>query len=152
MRQKTVPRRTEPFVWTFFLLQKKKGCNFAQKEVFVNNVKLMDINSQAHIKAIAPDIAKAYQFGKEQKYDEAYQILVPYFEAKEIPSYFEEPCGWAIYRYIKKNEVKLSSMDIRKALAFYIAFASCKPSALHSCIMVQAVNLEKKHENDFRFI
>ena len=41
----------------------------------------MDINSQEHIKAIAPDIAKAYQLGKEQKYDEAYQVLLPYFEA-----------------------------------------------------------------------
>lgn len=112
----------------------------------------MDINSQEHIYALAPDIAKAYKLGKEQKCNEAYQVLVPHFEAKEIPPYFEEPCGWAIYRYLKKNEASLSSMAVRKALAFYIAFASCKPSNLHSCIMIQAANLEKKHENDFRFI
>lgn len=112
----------------------------------------MDINSQEHIKAIAPDIAKAYQLGKEQKYYDAYNILVPHLEAKEIPSYFEQPCGWTIYRYLKNNENKLSSLEIRKALSFYLSFASCKPSTLHSCIMVQAVNLEKKHENDFRFI
>ena len=112
----------------------------------------MDINSQEHIMAIAPDIAKAYQLGKDQKYDEAYDVLVPLFEAKEIPSYFEEPCGWTIYRYLKRNEGKLSSRDIRKALAFYMDFASCKPSLLHSCIMIQAANLEKKYENDFRFI
>lgn len=112
----------------------------------------MDINSQEYIKAIAPDIAKAYQYGKEHKYDEAYQVLVPHFENKEIPTYFEETCGWIIYRFLKKNEENLSSKDIRKALAFYITFASCKPSTLHSCIMIQAANLEKKHENDFRFI
>lgn len=112
----------------------------------------MDINSQEHIKAIAPVIAKAYKLGKEQKFVEAYQVLMPHFEAKEIPSYFEEPCGWTIYRYIKNNEDKLSSLEIRKALSFYLNFASCKPSNLHSCIMIQAVNLEKKHENDFRFI
>ena len=112
----------------------------------------MDINSQEHIKAIAPEVARAYQLGKEQKYDDAYNVLVPHFEAKEIPSYFEEPCGWTIYRYLKNNENKLSSLEIRKALSFYLSFASCKPSTLHSCIMVQAVNLEKKHENDFRFI
>ena len=112
----------------------------------------MDINSQEYIKAIAPDIAKAYQLGKEQKYYEAYNVLVPHFEAKEIPSYFEEPCGWTIYRYLKNNENKLSSLEIRKALSFYLSFASCKPSTLHSCIMVQAANLEKKHENDFRFV
>lgn len=112
----------------------------------------MDINSQEHICALAPDIAKAYKLGKEQKCNEAYQVLVPHFEAKEIPPYFEEPCGWAIYRYLKKNEASLSSMAVRKALAFYLAFASCKPSNLHSCIMIQAANLEKKHENDFRFI
>lgn len=112
----------------------------------------MDINSQEHIKAIAPDVAKAYQLGKDQKYDEAYQVLMLHFEAKEIPVKFEEPCGWAIYRYLKNNENKLSSRDVRKALAFYLTFASCKPSTLHSCIMMQAANLEKKHENDFRFI
>lgn len=112
----------------------------------------MDINSQEHIKAIAPDIAKAYNLGKEQKYDEAYQVLVPHFETKDIPSYFEEPCGWTIYRYLKNNEDRLSSRDVRKALAFYLTFASCKPSLLHSCIMIQAANLEKKYENDFRFI
>ena len=112
----------------------------------------MDINLQEHIKAIAPDVAKAYKLGKEQKYEEAYQVLVPHFEAKEIPSYFEEPCGWTIYRYLKNNEDRLSSRDFRKALAFYLTFASCKPSLLHSCIMIQAANFEKKHENDFRFI
>lgn len=112
----------------------------------------MDINSQEHIKAIAPDVAKAYKFGKEQKYDEAYQTLLPLFESKEIPSYFEEPCGWTIYHYLKNNENRLSSTEIRRALSFYLAFASCKPSTLHSCIMMQASNLEKKHENDFRFI
>ncbi len=112
----------------------------------------MDINSQEHIKTIAPYVAKAYQLGKEQKYDEAYQVLVPHFEAKKVPSYFEEPCGWTIYRYLKKNEDRLSSTEVRKALAFYLTFASCKPSNLHSCIMIQATNLEKKHENDFRFI
>lgn len=112
----------------------------------------MDTNSQEHINAIAPDIAKAYQLGKDKKYDEAYQVLLPHFEAKEIPSYFEEPCGWTIYRYLKNNEGNISSAEVRKALAFYLSFASCKPSTLHSCIMMQAANLEKKHENDFRFI
>ena len=112
----------------------------------------MDINSQDHINTIAPVIAKAYKLGKEQKYDEAYQVLLPHFEAKEIPSYFEEPCGWVVYRYLKNNENRLSSYEIRKALSFYMDFASCKPSILHSCIMIQAADFEKKHENDFRFI
>ncbi len=112
----------------------------------------MDINSQEHIKAIAPDVAKAYKLGKEQKYEEAYQVLVPHFENKEIPTYFEEPCGWTVYRYLKNNENRLSTFEIRRALSFYMDFASCKPSLLHSCIMIQAANFEKKHENDFRFI
>jgi tetratricopeptide (TPR) repeat protein len=112
----------------------------------------MDINSQEHIKTIAPSVAKAYQLGKEQKYDEAYQTLLPLFEAKMIPSYFEEPCGWAIYRYLRHNESYLTSTEIKKALSFYLTFSSCQPSVLHSYIMRQAVNLEKKHENDFRFI
>ena len=112
----------------------------------------MDINSKEHINAIAPEVAKAYKLGREQKYDEAYHTLLPHFEAKEIPSFFEEPCGWTIYRYLKNNENKLPSFEIRKALSYYLAFASCRPSTLHSCLMMLAVNLEKKHENDFRFI
>ena len=112
----------------------------------------MDINSQEHIKAIAPDVAKAYKLGKEQKYEEAYQVLVPHFESKEIPTYFEEPCGWTVYRYLKNSENRLSTFEIRRALSFYMDFASCNPSLLHSCIMIQAANFEKKHENDFRFI
>lgn len=112
----------------------------------------MDINSQEYINALTPVIAKAFDLGKEQKYDEAYQVLLPHFVAKEIPTFFEKPCGWTIYRYLKKNEDRLSSMEVRKALAFYLTFASCKPSMLHSCIMIQAANLEKKHENEFRFI
>ena len=112
----------------------------------------MDINSQEHINEIAPVIAKAYKLGKEQKYDEAYQVLLPHFEAKEIPSFFEEPCGWTVYRYLKNSENRLSSYEIRKALSFYMDFASCKPSILHSCIMILAADFEKKHENDFRFI
>ena len=112
----------------------------------------MDINSQDHIRAIAPKVTKAYQFSKEQKYDEAYHTLLPVFEAKEMPTYFEEVSGWAIYRYIKCNEKKLSSIEIRRALSYYLDFASCKPSVLHSCIMRLAVSLEKNHENEFRFI
>ena len=112
----------------------------------------MDINSQEHIKAIAPDVAKTYKLGKEQKYEEAYQVLVPHFESKEIPTYFEEPCGWTVYRYLKNSENRLSTFEIRRALSFYMDFASCNPSLLHSCIMIQAANFEKKHENDFRFI
>lgn len=112
----------------------------------------MEHNNEENIRRLAPVIAKAFQLGKEQKYNEAYQTLLPLFEAKEQLSYFEEPCGWAIYRYLKQNEETLSSLDIRKALSYYLSFASCKPSILHSCIMIQAVNLEKNHENDFRFI
>lgn len=112
----------------------------------------MDINSQDHIRAIAPKVTKAYQFSKEQKYDEAYHTLLPVFEAKEMPTYFEEVSGWAIYRYIKCNEKKLSSTEIRRALSYYLDFASCKPSLMHTCIMRLAVNLEKNHENEFKFI
>ena len=112
----------------------------------------MDRESQEHINEIAPIVSAAYKLGQEQKYDEAYQTLLPHFEADEIPSYFEQPCGWTIYRYLKHKDDIINTYEIRRALSFYLNFASCKPSLLHSCIMMQAVNLEKNHENDFRFI
>lgn len=112
----------------------------------------MDRDSQEHINEIAPIVSAAYKLGQEQKYEEAYKTLLPHFEADEIPSYFEQPCGWTIYRYLKHKEDKINTYEIRRALSFYLNFASCKQSLLHSCIMMQAANLEKKHENDFRFI
>ena len=112
----------------------------------------MDKDSQEHINEIAPIVSAAYKLGQEKKYDEAYKTLLPHFEADEIPSYFEQPCGWTIYRYLKHKEDRINTYEIRRALSFYLNFASCKPSLLHSCVMMQAVNLEKKHENDFRFI
>lgn len=112
----------------------------------------MNINSQEHIKALGPDVAKAYKLSKELKYEEAYNVLLPHFNAKEIPSFYEETCGWIIYKYVKNSDGKLSSHDIKQILFFYLTFASCKPSLLHSCIMFLAANLEKKHENDFKFI
>ncbi len=111
----------------------------------------MDRESQEHINEIAPIVSVAYKLGQEKKYDEAYKTLLPHFEADEIPSYFEQPCGWTIYRYLKHKD-KISTFEIRRALSFYLSFASCKPSLVHSCIMMQALNLEKNHENDFRFI
>ncbi len=112
----------------------------------------MDRDSKEHINEIAPIISIAYNLGKEQKYDESYNTLLPYFEKNEIPTYFEQTCGWTIYRYLKLKEDKITTYEIKWALSFYLNFASCKPSMLHSCIMMQATNLEKNHENDFRFI
>lgn len=74
----------------------------------------MDINSQEHIKALGPDVAKAYKLSKELKYEEAYNVLLPHFNAKEIPTFYEETCGWIIYKYVKNNDGKLSSHDIKQ--------------------------------------
>ena len=65
-----------------------------------------------------------------------------------LPVGFCGLCGWTVYRYLKNNENRLSTFEIRRALSFYMDFASCKPSLLHSCIMIQAANFEKKHENE----
>ena len=86
----------------------------------------MDKESQEHINEIAPIVSTAYKLGQEQKFEEAYKTLLPYFEANEIPTYFEQPCGWAIYRYLKHEEDKISTYDIRRALFYYLNFFICR--------------------------
>jgi hypothetical protein len=72
-------------------------------EVIVG-VTLYEERQIEHIVCWVSEASKAYQFGKEQKYDEAYQTLLPLFEAKEIPAYFEEPCGWKLGQHATGTE------------------------------------------------
>ena len=105
-------------------------------------------NSLENINRIKPIIDNARALTTARRYEEAYQSLLPYIESREVPDRFLMNCGWVIYYYLKLQKESRQSIELRKAFALY--FIVCQPAAslLHSLVMVQAVNLEKKHEND----
>ena len=109
-------------------------------------------NSLENINRIKPIIDNARALITEHCYEEAYQSLLPYIENREVPDCFLMNCGWVIYYYLKLQKESHQSIELRKAFALY--FIVCQPAAslLHSLVMVQAVSLEKKHENDFKFV
>ncbi len=109
-------------------------------------------NSLENINRIKPIIDNARALTTARRYEEAYQSLLPYIESREVPDRFLMNCGWVIYYYLKLQKESRQSIELRKAFALY--FIVCQPAAslLHSLVMVQAVNLEKKHENDFKFV
>ncbi len=109
-------------------------------------------NSLENINRIKPIIDNARALTTAHHYEEAYQSLLPYIESREVPDCFLMNCGWVIYYYLKLQKESHQSIELRKAFALY--FIVCQPTAslLHSLVMVQAVSLEKKHENDFKFV
>ena len=112
----------------------------------------MEVNereSQQHVKAIAPIISQAYQFGKQGLHDEAFHLLLPYLERNEIPQYFCQPAGWTIYRFIKAHMSQLQPSQFRTIFDYYFGFCEKKPSLVHSYIMVLAINFHKLHRMEF---
>ena len=59
--------------------------------------------SQENIRRVSHVVSRAYALGREQKTDEAFDTLRPYLERNEVPSYFCQPAGWTIYRYVKEK-------------------------------------------------
>ena len=106
--------------------------------------------SQDHIKAMAPIISRAYQLGKQQRHDDAFNTLLPYFERDEVPQYFCQPAGWTIYRYFKDHIAQLSPLYATTILGYYLMFCAHKPDLVHSYIMILAINYHKLHQNEFK--
>jgi len=125
---------------------------YAINDLIILTMTQTERNSLENINRIKPIIDNARALITEHRYEEAYQSLLPYIENREVPDCFLMNCGWVIYYYLKLQKESHQSIELRKAFALY--FIVCQPAAslLHSLVMVQAVSLEKKHENDFKFV
>lgn len=105
--------------------------------------------SQENIQRTAPIVSRAYQLGKEQRNDEAFEAIKPSLQKREIPSYFSNPVGWTIYRYFKQHSATLPPQEAIIILGYYLDICEHKPSMLHSYIMVLAVNYKRLHTREF---
>ena len=92
----------------------------------------------------ASDLSKTDEVAAYQKV-QAY-ILQP----SEVDSSLHESLGWILYKYLKKENQQLTSLNIRKLLRDYMHLKNERPSMLHSSIISFALNFSKGH-SDFNF-
>ena len=62
-----------------------------------------------------------------------------------------EKFGWAIYRYISKENNNISENEVKHLLWQYLNLDAPKPSILHSFILQSAITFNKSH-NDFNLM
>ena len=108
--------------------------------------------SKENVLRLSPIVSRAYSLGKEKKFREAYETLQPYLERDEVPSYFCQPAGWTIYRYIREVMSVLLPEQAKTIFGYYFNFCPHQADMLHSCMMMQAVYYKKLHTQEFSFI
>lgn len=108
--------------------------------------------SQDNIKRMGPVINKAYTLGKEKRTDEAFAVLKPYLVDNAVPSYFSQPAGWTIYRYMKAHLSQLLPTETVTLFDYYFQFSPHNPDMMHSCMMILAMGYKKLHPKEFSFI
>lgn len=103
-----------------------------------------------HFDATAKIIADAEQLSKADPptaYNTVQQMIA---QPNQIAPMLHEQLGWVIYRYVKSIEKEENSYNVRCQLRDYLRLSNDKPSLLHSCIMLFALNFRRTH-NDFVF-
>ncbi len=58
-----------------------------------------------------------------------------------------EAYGWVIYRYVKAEEQKIPSTEIRSLMRDYINLKNERPSLLHSILLSFALQFSKGHSD-----
>lgn len=83
--------------------------------------------------------------------DDAYRLVAAIGAANLEPPLHND-AAWVIYRYLKHRQEFITSIDARRALALYISLTAIeRPSLLHSLMLVQAINIKRRHPQDFCF-
>lgn len=108
--------------------------------------------TQENITRIAPVIRQAVALRKAGRFDEAFATLRPYFERNEVPSYFSQPAGWAVYSYIKANMSRLYPQEATTVFGYYLNISPHEPDMVNSYVMILAANYKKLHTMEFDFI
>lgn len=93
----------------------------------------------------ASELSKTDPDGAYQKVTEMYGK-----DAKLLDDKLHEEFGWILYRYMKANFDRLTSVQIRCLLRDYMLLHNERPSMLHSTILGFALKFHKNHP-DFSF-
>lgn len=94
---------------------------------------------------LASELSKTDPDGAYQKVTEMYGK-----DAKLLDDKLHEEFGWILYRYMKANFDRLTSVQIRCLLRDYMLLHNERPSMLHSTILGFALKFHKDHP-DFSF-
>jgi tetratricopeptide (TPR) repeat protein len=95
-------------------------------------------------------IQKAEELSKQGNNHEALSIFKNLISQNKLTELHHESYGWVIYRHIKLEENKLSSVEVRTFLRDYMNLKNERPSMLHSMILNFALSYSKSH-SDFKF-
>ena len=131
----------------FNLLQK---LDFDYKDEFVESIYKQIRFLKPKIDICYSEIQKAEELSKNGNNKEALAIFKNLISQNRFTELHHESYGWIIYRYIKAEESKLSSVDVRTFLRDYMNLKNERPSMLHSMILNFALNYSKTHK-DFKF-
>lgn len=103
-----------------------------------------------HFDDTAKTIADAEQISKMdpvEAYDIVKQLIA---QPSNVSPLLHEQLGWIIYRYAKNIAKEENSYNVRCQLRDYLRLSNDKPSLLHSCFLMFALNFKRSH-NDFIF-
>ncbi len=81
---------------------------------------------------------------------EAFEALYPVWKQGELPSGLTHSFAWVIYYHVRHEQTTMPSLEMRQALAAYLALDNERPSRLHSRILLMATRL-KARDTEFKF-
>ena len=93
------------------------------------------------------EINKAETLSKNNKHQEALNIFKQFISENRLKDLHHEAYGWVIYRHIKNDEKRLSSIQVRIFLRDYMNLKNERPSILHSMILNFALHYSKEHSD-----
>ncbi len=96
------------------------------------------------------EVRAAEEMAKNGDAMSAYNIVHAFFEANELALTQYENFGWIIYRALHQKQ-QMSTEQFCSILNVYFQLQLSTPSMLHSCILSEAVAVERTNPNEFQF-
>ena len=81
---------------------------------------------------------------------EAFEALYPVWKEGKLPARLHNSFAWVIYYHVRHEQNTMPSLEMRQALAAYLALDNERPSRLHSRILLMATRL-KERDTEFKF-
>lgn len=106
---------------------------------------MMEKNEYQRLKNLADTGIKDHTRARE-----AFEALYPVWKEGNLPDRLHNSFAWIIYYHVRHEQATMPSLEMRQALAAYLALDNERPSRLHSCILLMATRL-KARDAEFKF-
>ena len=90
-------------------------------------------------------IQEAENLSKSGNHKDALALMLSLLRNNELLDIHHEAYGWIIYRYIKAEELNLTSIETRTFMRDYLKLKNERPSLLHSMFLNFALHFSKDH-------